>query len=237
MGSYYEGLLAETVFIQGHEGDQVLAYLARPVGAGPYPGVVFLHGAVSGWDEWTREAARRLAQHGHAALAPNLHWREAPGAAPDDAAAEARRRGGEPDDRALGDIDGAARFLRSQPYSNGKVAIMGVCSGGRQTYLAACKLTVFDAAVDCWGGRAPIDLTGSLSCPLIGIFGEDDQSPSPADVAATEAELKKHRKGYEFHSYPGAGHMFFAWTRPSYRQEQAEDGWKKVFAFLAKHLS
>lgn len=237
MGNFYEGQIAETVFIQGDRGDQLLAYHARPLGPGPYPGVVFLHGAVSGWDEWTREVARRLAQHGYAALAPNLHYREAPGAAPEDAAAEARRLGGVPDDRCLGDIEGAARFLRAQPSSSGKLAIMGVCSGGRQTYLAACKLTTFDAAVDCWGGRAPIEFTADMSCPLLGIFGEDDQSPSPADVAATEQRLKKHGKAYEFHSYPGAGHMFFAWTRPSYRQEQAENGWKKVFAFFGQHLS
>lgn len=235
---HYEGLLAETVFIDGHKADQLLAYLARPLGAGPYPGVVFLHGAVAGWNEWAKEATRRLAQHGYAAITPHLHFREGAGAAPEDAAAEARRLGGVPDDRALGDIEGAARYLRAQPYSSGKLAVMGVCSGGRQTYLAGCKLPgVFDAAVDCWGGRAPIGLTADLSCPLIGIFGEDDQSPSPADVAQTEAELKKHRKAYEFHSYPGAGHMFFAWNAASYRQEQAEDGWKKVFAFLGKHLS
>ncbi|MGH8057649.1 MAG: dienelactone hydrolase family protein, partial [Candidatus Entotheonellia bacterium] len=54
--------------------------------------------------------------------------------------------------------------------------------------------------------------------------------------AQHEAALKQHGKNYEFHMYPGAGHGFFYYDRPAYRQEQAVDGWKKIWAFLAKHL-
>jgi len=84
---------------------------------------------------------------------------------------------------------------------------------------------------------APIDYTKDLSCPLLGLFGEEDQSPSPAQVARHEQELKNHGKTCEFHMYPNAGHGFFYYDRPAYRQEQAVDGWKKVFAFLEKYLS
>ena len=84
---------------------------------------------------------------------------------------------------------------------------------------------------------APIDYTKDLSCPLLGLFGEEDQSPSPEQVAQHEQELKKHGKNYEFHMYPNAGHGFFYYDRSAYRQEQAVDGWNKVFAFLEKHLS
>jgi carboxymethylenebutenolidase len=83
---------------------------------------------------------------------------------------------------------------------------------------------------------SPLDYTKDLSCPILGIFGEDDQNPTPAHVAAMDSELKKCGKDYEFHSYPGAGHGFFYHTRPMYRQEQAVAGWIKVFAFLEKHL-
>ena len=83
---------------------------------------------------------------------------------------------------------------------------------------------------------APIDYTKDLSCSMIGLFGNDDKSPSPEQVNQHEAELKKHGKNYEFHRYDGAGHGFFYYDRPAYRQEQAVDGWKKVFAFLEKHL-
>ena len=83
---------------------------------------------------------------------------------------------------------------------------------------------------------APVDYTKDLSCPLLGLFGEEDQSPPPDQVATHEAELKKHGKDYEFHMYPNAGHGFFYYDRPPYRQEQAVDGWQKVFTFFGKHL-
>ncbi len=84
---------------------------------------------------------------------------------------------------------------------------------------------------------APIEYTGKLSCPILGLFGEDDHSPTPEQVAIHEQELIKHSKEYEFHMYPDAGHGFFYYNRPNYRQEQAVDGWEKIFVFLDKHLS
>jgi carboxymethylenebutenolidase len=143
------------------------------------------------------------------------------------------------------------RYLRSLPNNNGRVGVFGTCSGGRQAYLVSCHSHGFDAVVDCWGGGvfmaekdlsptypvAPIDYTKDLSCPLLGLFGEDDSSPTPAQVAQHEQELSKHGKAYKFHMYPGAGHGFFYYDRPAYRQQQAVDGWQKIFTFLEKHLA
>ena len=84
---------------------------------------------------------------------------------------------------------------------------------------------------------APFDYTKDLSCPLLGIFGEEDQAPSVAQVQEHEEELKKHNKTYEFHMYPNAGHGFFYYDRAMYRQEQAVDAWQKVFAHFEKYLS
>jgi carboxymethylenebutenolidase len=84
---------------------------------------------------------------------------------------------------------------------------------------------------------APIDYTSDLPCPILGIFGNEDSSPTPEQVDRLEVELKKHGKNHEFHRYDGAGHGFFYYHRPAYRPEQAVDGWEKVFAFLEKHLS
>ena len=84
---------------------------------------------------------------------------------------------------------------------------------------------------------APLDYTQDLACPLLGLFGEDDHSPMPEQVARHEQELKKYGKIYEFHMYPKAGHGFFYYHTPNYRQEQAVDGWNKIFAFLEKYLS
>lgn len=83
---------------------------------------------------------------------------------------------------------------------------------------------------------APIDYTADLACPLLGLFGEEDRSPTPAQVAQHEAELRRCGKRYEFHMYPNAGHGFFYYDRAAYRQEQAVDGWQKIFAFLGEHL-
>ena len=246
----YEGMIAETVTMQGHNGDTINAYCARPMGAGPFPGIVLIH-HMPGWDEESKETTRKLAYHGYVAICPNLHYREAPGVSSDDAAAAVRTAGGVPDARCIGDVDGAARYLRLLPYSNGKVGVIGYCSGGRQVYLVACNIPSLDAAVDCYGGRvvasadqltpatpvAPIDMTANLACPLLGLFGADDANPDPAQVAQIEQELKRHGKTYEFHTYEGAGHGFFSVDRPSYQQEAAVDGWQKLFAWYEKYLS
>jgi len=244
----YEAMIAETIGIPGHNGDIIEAYYARPVTAGPVPGVLVLH-HMPGWDEWSKEVTRKIAYHGYAAIAPHLFSRHGPGRW-DDLAAAARSAGGASDAQVVGDSEGAIAFLRAQPDSNGKVGVIGFCSGGRQAYMLACKIPLLDAAVDCWGGRviatpaditparpvSVIDMTPDMACPLLGIFGNDDENPDREQVNKTEEVLKRHGKEYEFHRYDGAGHGFFAWDRPGYRPEQAVDGWKKVFAFFEKHL-
>jgi carboxymethylenebutenolidase len=244
----YEGLLADTVTLPGFQGETINAYFARPLGPGPFPGLVLVH-HLPGWDEWYREITLRFARQGYATLCPNLYFRAGHGT-PEDVAAKVRAAGGVPDDQVVGDLDAAAHFLRALPISSGKVGIFGTCSGGRHAYLAACRVPSFDAVVDCWGGRvvmreedlsptqpvAPLSYTAGLSAPLLGLFGADDQSPTPAQVAIHEQELQRLGKSYEFHLYPGAGHGFFYQHRPMYRQEQAVEGWEKVFVFLEKYL-
>src|SRR6201994_2867977 len=155
----YDATLAETVTIRGDGGDEIEAYLARPMAAGPLGGVVVIH-HMPGYDASTKEIARRFAVAGYNALMPNLYHREAPGASPDDAAAAARAKGGVPDERLIGDVAGAAAHLRSLAHANGKVGVIGYCSGGRQSVLAACNVDL-DAAVDCYGafvvGDPPAD--------------------------------------------------------------------------------
>src|SRR6202789_514941 len=144
-----DSMTTETIFIAGHDGDEIQAYLARPAEEGARGGVIVIH-HMPGYDRGTKEIVRRFAELGYDSICPNLYWREAPGAAPDDAAATARAQGGVPDARLIGDVSGAAAHLRSLANSNGKVGVIGYCSGGRQSVLAACNLDL-DAAVDCYG--------------------------------------------------------------------------------------
>jgi carboxymethylenebutenolidase len=244
-----DALTAETIRITSGNGDEIEAYSARALDDAPRGGVVVIH-HMPGYDNETKEIARRFAAEGYNAVVPNLYWRVAPGAAPDDAAAAARAQGGVPDEQLVTDVAGAMAYLKGLPNANGKVGTIGYCSGGRQSFLAAVSLDL-DAAVDCYGafvtGTVPdgvplkvgpiVDKTPSLSCPLLGLFGADDQYPSPDAVAELEAALKAAGKTYEFHSYEGAGHAFFAVDRPAYRPEAAKDGWAKIFAFYGQYLS
>jgi carboxymethylenebutenolidase len=250
MMGYYQGLQAEMVSFRGHNGDTGEAYYAKPSRAGKFPGIVVIHHLPS-WDEWITEVVRKFAHHGFIAIAPHLYFREGHGS-PDDIGARVRAAGGVADASVIGDVAGSMAYLRAQPNCSGKIGVIGFCSGGRHTYLAACSLPGVDAAVDCWGGNvivddpkelnakrpvAPIDLTEKLNCPLLGIFGNDDHNPNADQVNRTEALLKKLGKNYEFHRYDGAGHAFFNVARDAFRPQQAADGWNKVFAFLNRYLA
>lgn len=239
---------ATTVTIAGHGGDEVQAYLARPDGDDRRGSVVVIH-HMPGYDRATKEIVRRFAELGYDAICPNLHWREAPGAAPDDAAATVRARGGVPDERLVGDVAGAAAYLRALPTSNGRVGVIGYCSGGRQAVLVGCSTDV-DAAVDCYGafvtGTPPanfplkvtnlVDRLPDLRCPLLGLFGNEDRTPSPQHVDELERILTEQGRAFEIHRYDDAGHGFFAVDRPAYRVAAANDGWERIAAFFAAHL-
>ncbi len=235
-----EALTAKTISITGHGGDEIEAYLAVPDdGAGPRGSVVVIH-HMPGYDSPTKEIVRRFAANGYAALMRNLYYRDARGASPDDAAATARAKGGVPDERLVGDVGGAADYMRGQPGSNAKVGVIGYCSS-----------LPLDAAVDCYGAfivNPPPDgmplkatplvsLANDLSCPLLGLFGADDQYPTPDETAALSKVLDEAGKQHEFHTYEGAGHGFFAVNRPAYRPEAANDGWQQIWDFYGRYLA
>jgi carboxymethylenebutenolidase len=232
----------------GGGGDDVHAYVVRPDMEGAVPGIVVVH-HLPGWDEFTQEFCERLGRHGYNVICPDLYCRFGHGS-PDDVASNVRAQGGVHDDSVVADCAAALEWIRSQPNSNGKAGIIGPCSGGRHTVLVASKVAGFAAAVDLWGGGvvmsedqlsparpvAPIDYTKDLDTPLLGIFGNDDQHPTPEQVDLHEAELKKYGKTYEFHRYDGASHGFFYYHTLMYRPEQAMDAWGKVFSFFETHL-
>jgi carboxymethylenebutenolidase len=155
-----------------------------------------------------------------------------------------------PDDRLVGDVDAASGWLKGLTSANGRVGTIGYCSGGRQSFLSACRLPI-DAAVDCYGafviGAVPpqlgvkmepiIDQADGISCPVLGLFGADDSNPPPEEVAELDARLTALGKEHDFHTFDGAGHAFFSVDRPSYRVEAANAGWDLIWEFYGRLLA
>jgi carboxymethylenebutenolidase len=243
----YDATMAETVQFAGANGDVLEAYAARPLDSAPRGGVVVIH-HLPGYDRETKEFVRRFAVMGYNAVCPNLYTRIAPGASHDDAAAAARAQGGVADEQVVGDVAGAAAYLQALSNSNGRVGVIGHCSGGRHTFLVATSLPL-QAAVVCYGGlivgetppQLPtmvplVDRAPQVQMPVLGLFGNDDQFPTPAQVDVLDQALTDAGKPHEFHRYDGAGHAFFSVDRPAYRVGAAVDGWQRISDFFAAHL-
>ena len=226
------------------DGAQIDAYLSQPAAPGNYPGVIVTMEGM-GLEAHMKDLCRRFAEQGYIAIAPDLYTREGR-PAPDNVL---ETLFSVPDSQTMGDLEGAALYLKSHSHANGKVGIIGFCSGGRYTLMFACTSKNVDAAVDSAGGHiipddeptaarpvAAIDMVANLSCPLLAIFGEEDGNPSPDHAARLREELDKHNKTYEYQTYANAGHAFFADYRPSYRAGPAQDMWHRLLLFYEKYL-
>lgn len=241
-------LIAETVMIDGFEGQTIPAYLARPIGTGPFPSVVVLHHR-DGWDLESKEIALRFAAEGYVCILPHLHHRWAPGESPEKAAELSLASGGVSNDQVVADTASAVAYLKAQSYTTDKVGVIGYCSGGRQAFYVSAVMR-FDATIMCYGPKliaadsdltpvtpiSPITLANQLSGPVLGLYGAEDKNPSPEMVTAVSAELDRLGKSHRFVSYPDAGHAFFAVNKPSYRVQAANEGWRDVFAWFDQHL-
>jgi carboxymethylenebutenolidase len=243
-------LVEEEVSFPGDGGDAIAGYLVRLREEGRRPGLIVIHEAF-GLNEHVRDVARRFANVGYDALAPDLYSRE--GAPPaDDREALISKMMAMPDARIVGDLEGAAAHLRQLPGASGRVASVGFCSGGRQTLLLACSSDVLDAAVDCWGGsilRAGPDaettperpvpivaLADRLACPTLLVAGAQDANPTPDDVRAFVERADAAGRDATAEVYDDAGHAFLADYRPTYRPEAAARLWPNMLAFLDAHL-
>jgi carboxymethylenebutenolidase len=243
-----DALRAETISLESGDGVQIEAYLAQPLERPQVGGIVVIH-HMPGYDDPTKEITRRFAADGFSAICPNLYHRQAPGASPEEAFEAIWRQRGLPDGQLVADVAGAAARLRALDSSNGTVAVVGFCSGGRQAVVSACLLDV-DAAVDCYGAfvldapaaQVPLDIEpvgdrlSDLRCPLLGLFGAEDTAPSPDEVGRLDQTLTDLAKPHEFHTFPNAGHAFMATDRPTYRPEPATLAWELMREFLQHHI-
>lgn len=251
------GALTDPSRVQGEAiqirsgGDSIPGYLARPAQPGSYPGIVVIHEAF-GLVDHIRDVARRFANIGYNALAPDLYARAGGPKDPSDINTVLPVMFGLPDQQAVRDLEAAAAHLRELPGATAKIGAIGFCSGGRHTLLFACSSTKVDAAIDCWGGfihRATpdaettparptpvLDLVKNLHCPLFAVFGEEDENPPVAMAAELKKRAAASGKDVATKIYTGAGHAFLADYRPSYREKPAFELWNDITAWFDKQL-
>ena len=219
----------------------------QPEGDGPFPGIVVaqhLPVAHAGLekDPFTLDIGERFANAGYACVIPYIfHWWP-----PEEDIAVKREEFR--DDWTLADLGAAYLLLTGMDKVDGdRVGIIGHCWGGRVAWLGVGHNSDYKAAAVLYGGRIklpmgpgsvpPIELAGDIRCPMIGIFGNDDQNPSPADVDDLDAALDAAGVEHEFHRYDGAGHGFQDFVnKERYREAATADSWEKVFAFFDTKL-
>lgn len=228
-------------------GDTLLrGHLAAPEAANRAPAIVLVPD-VHGLSDLYREFAGRFATGGFATLAVDLYSREgAPKlASPAEAMAWIARL---PDRRVLADLQAAVDHLDSSGRSGRRIGITGFCMGGQYALLAACSLRNLSACVSFYGmlryaersetkPRSPLDAAVELSCPYLGIFGEDDALIPAADVSELGTRLEAAGKSFEIRGYAGCGHAFLNHTRPdAYRAQPAADAFARAVKFFRKRL-
>ncbi len=219
-----------------------------PEGAGPHPGIVVAqhlpvaHMGLEG-DPFTIDVGERLAGAGYACIIPYVfHWWP-----PEEDVAV--KREAFRDDWTVADLDTAFAALTGRDQVDpDRIGIIGHCWGGRVAWLGACHNPGYKAAAVLYGGRIKlamgpgavpaIELAGQMACSVLGIFGNDDENPSPADVDDLDAALTEAGVAHEFHRYDGAGHGFQDYTNEDrYREAATADAWAKIFAFFDARLN
>lgn len=234
--------------LETEDGKSMPVYIATPKEAGPHPALVVVHEAF-GLNKHIKDLTSRLAAEGYVAAAPDLFFREVTNTLSYNQLPEARELMARmADDVIVRDVQNVLNHLHAQSsVKANKIGIIGWCWGGRIAFLAGCLVPGLKAVALYYAGRIvqkptinspvpPIDMAQGIQCPILGIFGAEDQNPSLNDVSQIEAKLKQHGKTYDFKIYPAAGHGFFCNERPSYRKEAADDAWGRTLAFFARHL-
>jgi carboxymethylenebutenolidase len=234
----------ETAVVQGSPMD-ILVF--EPDGDGPFPGlIVAQHFPIAHTglekDPFTIDVGERLATAGFSCVIPFIfHWW------PPEEEMEVKREAFR-DDWAVADLAAAWTVLAGlERVDETRTGIIGHCWGGRVAWLGACHNPNYKAAAMLYGGRIKaglgegslpaIELADRIACPMMGIFGNDDQNPSPEDVDDLGDALNKAGVEHEFHRYDGAGHGFQDFTNEErYRKEASDDAWEKVLAFLGRQL-
>ena len=223
----------------------VPAYRAMPAGGSNLPTVLVVS-EIFGVHEYIADVCRRLAKLGYLAVAPELFFRYGdPRKYTVVADLYAAVVGKVPDKEVMADLDACANWAKSNGGDPARLGITGFCWGGRQTWLYAAHNPNVKAGV-AWYGRIdgevndrttkwPLDIAGELKGAVLGLYGGKDQGIPLDDVDSMQVALKKAGGKSQIHVYPDAPHAFHADYRPTYRKDEAEDGWKRLTAWFKQH--
>ena len=235
------GIVAGEVQIPTANGN-LPAYFAKPAKKGPFP-VVLVNEEIFGVHEYIKDVCRRLAKAGYLAVATEYYARIGDLSKMTDVKqiiADVTSK--TPDDQYMADLDATASWAAKHDGSATRLAVIGFCRGGRQTWLYAAHNPLLKAAVAFYGpieGRstpiqpkAVLDIAGDIKCPLLGLYGAQDTGITVESVHQAEAKAKAAHRMVNIVIYPDAPHGFHADYRPSYRQADAEDAWKRMLTWL-----
>jgi carboxymethylenebutenolidase len=231
----------KTMDITFRSGDEkIKGFVAIPDGKGPFPAVVVIQ-EWWGLNDWIKDNAKRMAEKGYVALAPDLYR----GKVTDNMKVAGQLAKGLPPDRALQDLKAAMnRLTAMENVKKDHIGSIGWCMGGGYSLQLALKDDRVKACVMCYGKVVtdPAKLK-TLQAPVLGIFGEEDKGIPAADVRQFESALKEAGKTVErIHIFAGAGHGFMranngAQSNPAYRESQTGEAWREIDAFFAKTLA
>ena len=241
------GLTAGDVMIDVN-GYSMPAYRAAPAGKTGLP-VVLVLSEIFGVHEYIADTARRFAQAGYLAIAPELFVRQGDAQGYGEMAkliAEVISK--VPDAQVLADLDATVKWAAANGGDASKIGVTGFCWGGRQTWLYAAHNPAVKAGV-AWYGRLvgetsalnpkhPVDVAAGLHGPVLGLYGGADTGIPLVTVDKMKTALAAGNaaaKASTFVVYPEAPHAFHADYRPSFRKDAAEDGWKRAMAWFKQH--
>jgi carboxymethylenebutenolidase len=213
----------------------VSGYLGRPSGKGPWPTVLVIH-EWYGLNNHTESIVDRFAGLHYFTFAPDLYRGEM--ALPGDSE-KASVLVQKYNPTAIEDLKEAFDALKSHPDCSGKIGSVGFCFGGRMS-LALGINRPLDAVCTFYGGgmQQLFGQLGSLKAPILGLYGDKDQSIPVGTIEEFDKLLDKIGVEHEVVVYPNSGHAFFRDNDPkTYKPEAAKDAWERVTIFLAKNLN
>ena len=221
------------------------AYRAMPSQGGPFATVLVVQ-EIFGVHEHIKDVCRRLAKLGYLAVAPELYARQGDVSKLSDSTEIQKVVSKVPDSQVMADLDATAGWAKDSGFGNiRKLGITGFCWGGRIVWLYAAHSTQLKAGV-AWYGRLvgkpsemqpqhPIDVVGALKAPVLGLYGGNDPAIPLETIEQMKQAVKAAGNSSEIIVYPDTPHGFHADYRPSYRREQAQDGWKRLQAWFRQH--